>query len=70
MPVAALIALTGCGDSEPRSDWTTLRDTLPSGAVHVTNIPATNASPTWTLVEELRVGTLEGTGPDAFAYLK
>jgi len=66
----AWVALAGCGDSEDRSDWTTLRDTLPSGTVHVTNIPAADAPPTWTLVEELRVGTLEGTGPDAFAYLK
>ncbi|MDE2653685.1 MAG: hypothetical protein OXI71_07695, partial [Gemmatimonadota bacterium] len=67
----AWVALAGCGDSsEDRSDWTTLRVTLPSGTVHVTNIPAANVSPTWTLVEDLRVGTLEGTGPDAFAYLK
>ena len=66
----AWMALAGCGDSESRSDWTTLRDTLASGTVHVTNIPAADAPPTWTLVEELRVGTLEGTGPDAFAYLK
>ncbi|MYB05134.1 MAG: hypothetical protein F4Y24_02155 [Gemmatimonadetes bacterium] len=66
----AWMALAGCGDSESRSDWTTLLDTLASGTVHITNIPAANASPTWTLVEELRVGTLEGTGPDAFAYLK
>ncbi|MDE2870717.1 MAG: hypothetical protein OXQ94_03360 [Gemmatimonadota bacterium] len=64
------VVLAGCGDSESRSDWTTLRDTLPSGAVRVTNIPVPNASPTWTLVEELRVGSLEGTGADAFAYLK
>ena len=66
----AWVALAGCGDSESRSDWTTLRDTLPSGRVHVTNIASVNASPTWTLVEELRVGSLDGTGPDAFAYLK
>lgn len=64
------VALAGCGDPESRSDWTTLRDTLPSGAVRVTNIPVSNASPTWTLVEELRVGSVEGTGADAFAYLK
>ncbi|MCY3612317.1 MAG: hypothetical protein OXH51_12360 [Gemmatimonadetes bacterium] len=63
-------ALAGCGDSESRSDWTTLRDTLASGTIHVAHTPSANASPTWTLVEELRVGTLEGTGPDAFAYLK
>ncbi len=68
--VVAWVALVGCGDTGSPSDWTTLRDTLPSGTVHVTNIPAANVSPTWTLVEELRVGSLEGTGPDAFAYLK
>ena len=32
--------------------------------------PGGERIPTWTLVEELRVGSLEGTGPDAFAYLK
>ena len=68
--VVAWIAVVGCGDTGSPSDWTTLRDTLPSGTVHVTNIPAANVSPTWTLVEELRVGSLDGTGPDAFAYLK
>ena len=68
--VVAWVAVFGCGDSGSRSDWTTLRDTLPSGTVHVTNIPPADMSPTWTLVEELRVGSLEGTGPNAFAYLK
>ncbi len=67
---AAWLAVTGCGDPESRSDWTTQRDTLPSGTVHVTNVPVANVSPNWTLVEELRVGSLDGTGPDAFGYLK
>ncbi len=66
----ACVILAGCGDPESGSGWTTLRDTLPSGTVHVTNIPVANASPTWTLVEELRVGSMDGAGPDAFAYLK
>ena len=66
----AWAALAGCDETGSRSDWTTLRDTLPSGTVHVTNIPAADASPTWTLVEELRVGSLDGTGPAAFAHLK
>lgn len=66
----ASVILAGCGDPESGSDWTTLRDTLPSGTVHVTNIPVANAFPTWTLVEELRVGSMDGAGPDAFAYLK
>jgi len=57
------VGLTGCGDSDSGSDGTTLRDTLPSGAVRVTNIPVPNASPTWTLVEELRVpARLTGAG--------
>ncbi|MXW09164.1 MAG: hypothetical protein F4X47_11910 [Gammaproteobacteria bacterium] len=68
--VVAWAALVGCGDTGSRSGWTTMRDTLPSGTVHVTNIPPANVSPTWTLVEGLRVGSLEGTGPDAFARLK
>ena len=68
--VVAWIALAGCGDTGSPSDWTTLRDTLPPGTVHVTNIPPAEAYPTWTLEEELRVGSMEGPGPDAFGYLK
>ena len=67
---AAWVTLTGCAAAAPQPDWTTVRDTLPSGTVRVTNVPRTDVSPTWTLVEELRVGTVEGAGPDAFAYLK
>ena len=66
----AWVALVVGGDTGSRSNWTTVRDTISSGTVHVTNIPAANTSPIWTLVEALRVGSLEGTGPDAFAYLK
>ena len=79
-PNAALLAvawvsLAGCGDTAPQPDWSTVRDTLPSGTIRVTNIPPANIAsaetpPTWTLEEELRVGTVEGAGPDAFAYLK
>ncbi|WP_419933792.1 6-bladed beta-propeller [Candidatus Palauibacter sp.] len=66
----AWVTLTGCAAAAPQPDWTTVRDTLPSGTVRVTNVPLAEVSPTWTLVEELRVGTVEGAGPDAFAYLK
>ncbi len=68
--VLALMALAGCGDMATRSNWTTERDTLPSGTVRVTHIPAADISTTWTLVEELRIGSVEGPGPDAFGYLK
>lgn len=66
----AWVALAGCGDTAPQPDWTTARETLPSGTVRVTNVPSADVSPTWTLVEELRVGTVEGAGPDAFGRLK
>lgn len=66
----ASVVLMGCSDTASRSSWTTVRDTLPSGTARVTNIPPANASPTWTLVEELRVGSVDGDGPDGFAYLK
>ena len=66
----ASVVLIGCGDTASRSGWTTVRDTLPSGTARVTNIPPANASPMWTLVEELRVGSVDGDGPDGFAYLK
>ena len=68
--VAVFCAIGGCGDAPSTHGWTTVRDTLPPGIVRVANIPPADVSPTWTLVGELRVGTVEGDGPDAFAYLK
>ena len=65
----ASVVLIGCSDTASRG-WTTVRDTLPSGTARVTNIPPANVSPTWALVEELRVGSVDGGGPDGFAYLK
>lgn len=70
LTVVALATLIGCGDTTSGSGWTTERDTLPSGTVRVTNIPSADPLPTWTLVEELRVGSVDGAGPDVFAYLK
>ena len=57
-----LAAIGGCGDAPATHGWTTVLDTLPSGVVHVTNVPPAAASPTWTLAGELRVGTVEGDG--------
>lgn len=72
---AALLAVIAaaspaCEDTGPLSDWSTARETLPSGAVVVTNTPSADPSPTWMLVEELRVGTLQGGRPDTFGELK
>ncbi len=67
---AACLVATGCGGSTSTSGWIAERDTMPSGTVRVTNIPPPETLPTWTLVEELRVGSVEGDGPDVFGYLK
>ena len=48
----------------------TTRETLPSGIERVTNVLPDDPSPTWTLVEELRVGSVDGDGPDVFGELR
>ncbi len=63
-------ALAGCGDSQPSTDWQTVRSELPNGATHVVHTAGASSAPTWVLVEEMRVGTREGTGPGAFTQLR
>lgn len=69
----ALLLGGGCGDGSSSGDGTTsggatvVRDTLPSGVERVVSTPP--ATPGWTLVEELRVGTA-GEGPESFTRLK
>ena len=65
-----LVASLACEPPGPASDWSTARETPPSGAVLVTNTPSADASPTLMLVEELRVGSLDGARPESFAALK
>jgi hypothetical protein len=71
----ALLALSviACGGTggEPADEWQITRTTLPGGAAHVANVPpAGGVEPTWALEEELRIGTVEGTGPTVFGVLK
>ena len=65
-----VVASPACEDTGSPSGWSTVRETLPSGAVFVTNTPSADPSPTLMLVEELRVGTLEGGRPESFGALK
>ena len=65
-----LVASLACEPPGPASDWSTARETPPSGAVLVTNTPSADASPTLMLVEELRIGSLDGGRPESFAALK
>jgi len=67
---AGVIAVLACGESGPAADWTVVRDTLPSGVERVTNTPAPADAPTWTLVEEIRVGTIEADRPESFGEIK
>lgn len=66
-------ALAGCGsDGTAAARWDGSVDTLASGVVHVQN-PATGV---WgeeervRLVEDLRIGSIEGTGPQSFGQVR
>ena len=67
---ATAIAVYACGESSPANDWAVVRDTLPSGVERVTNTLPPRTAPTWTLVEEIRVGTVEGGRPESFGEIK
>lgn len=69
LPAAAIMA-SACVESSPVHDWTIVRDTLPSGVQQVTNTPPPRTAPTWTLVEEIRVGTVEAERPESFGEIK
>ncbi len=68
--VLLLFAAAGCADSAPSADAGITVDTLPNGAVHVRNgtegLWAANGSEPWGLEEDLRIGRIDGTGPDVF----
>ena len=53
------------------SVWVGTVDTLESGLVAVTNLATGiwNEETRWRVVEELRIGTLEGNGPDLFGRI-
>lgn len=68
---AFTLATAACGEAGADSGWTTTVDTLPGGIRHVVNAPpAAGAGPTPLLEEELRIGTVEGAGPESFGQLK
>lgn len=61
---------TGCGEGGGNG-WTTVRDTLPGGAVRVVHTPpASGPGVTWRLEEEVRIGAIEGGGPESFGEVR
>ena len=74
LAAGVVLALFGCGAGEPGPPAAATVDTLPSGALHVTSAPQgvwalTGAEP-WRLVEDLRIGEFDGTGPYVFGSLR
>lgn len=66
--VALAVALlqAGCGGDRAESGWAGAVDTLPGGALRVSS-PAEGIWPAnggWEVREDLRIGALEGTGPE------
>lgn len=75
--VLAALVLLGAGacgfsDRDAARLGTVAVDTLGSGVIRVRNSPPPDrySAPRWTIEEELRIGTLEGAGPDLFGEVK
>lgn len=65
---ATFLFFAGCGEREGPSSWGGTVDALPGGGV-VVHSPAAgiwDSSSVWQVEEELRIGTVEGRGPDVF----
>jgi len=73
LALAALPLLAGCGsEGHAAATWTGTMDTLPSGQirVHNTDTPILTPETAWQVVEELRIGTMEGDGPDLLGNVR
>ncbi|MCJ7627212.1 MAG: hypothetical protein MUO50_02375, partial [Longimicrobiales bacterium] len=65
------ISPSSCGRPDGERRWTTAIDTLPTGQIHVVNSPPVDdPGPTWILLEDLRIGSVDEPGPSSFAVLK
>lgn len=64
-------SLLACGRERGATAWTVSVDTLGEGVVRVVNVPpAQGAVPTWTVEEDLRIGTVDEPGPNSFGQIK
>ena len=72
--VLLLLAVGACADAgdAPRPAWRGAMDTLASGVVQVTNPAAGtwDSVSAWRVLEELRIGTADGDGPDVFSDVR
>src|SRR5687767_1702897 len=64
-----LIAVCACDAGA--NGWTVVEQKTGSGVPHIVNQPPpAGIEPTWTIEPELRIGALEGDGPDNFGSIK
>jgi hypothetical protein len=68
---ALTLATSGCTPEAAGSSWAGTVDTLASGQVVVRNpdVELWDDHSRWRMVEELRIGTIDGTGPDMFGSI-
>jgi len=69
--VLLALGAAGCVDDAPASGWGGTVDTLSSGQISVYNPAGSlwSAGDAWKVETELRIGTLDGTGPDMFGSI-
>jgi hypothetical protein len=67
----ALAPLPACGAVQDAAGWTGTVETLPNGVVRVANPEQGIWAPgeEWVLQEDLRIGRMEGEGPDLFGAI-
>ncbi len=68
---AAVVVLACGGDSDTGGRWAGTVDTLENGVVLVSN-PATgiwDSTTSWRLIEETRIGSVDGDGPEVFSVV-
>jgi 6-bladed beta-propeller protein len=67
--ILIMVAVTGCNRAS--SGWTITEGRTAAGVPHIANTPpASGIEPTWTIEPELRIGTVEGDGPELFGTIK
>lgn len=64
------LGATGCTGDAAAGGWTTTVDTLSNGAILVRHTPPPDPPATWRLEPGLRIGALDGEGPEVFGRIQ
>src|SRR5690625_740777 len=70
--IAIFLTACGAGSGPVAGEWAGAVDTLASGQIVVTNpaVPSWAPGEEWRVVEEVRIGSLDGDGPDLFGNVR